>query len=201
LNPPSHAASLVVLKVGGSLFDHPALGPGLNLYLDPVVRTDRVWVLPGGGGVAGVARQLDAIHRLGPEVSHWLALRGMTVTARFLRALLPGSETTAATPSLRGRGVAVLDGYQFARDDDGKPGSLPHSWDVTSDSLAARAAAVGGAKRLVLLKSVDVPAGTSWPEAAARGWVDGYFPKVGAGLTVEVVNFRRWLDERFPKVL
>ena len=195
MNTP--APTLVVVKVGGSLFDHPALGPGLNQFLDPILRTERVWVMPGGGPVAGVARQLDAIHCLGPEVSHWLALRAMSVTARFLRALLPGSEGTAAAPTLRGRGVAVLDGYQFARDDEGEPGALPHGWDVTSDSLAARAAVVGGAKRLILLKSVDIPAGTPWPEAAKRGWVDGHFPKVAAGLSVEVVNFRWWLDERF----
>ena len=47
-------------------------------------------------------------------------------------------------------------------------------------------------------KAVDVPPGTSWEEAAARGWVDRHFPALVAahGLRVEVVNFRRWLDER-----
>jgi hypothetical protein len=73
---------------------------------------------------------------------------------------------------------------------------LPHSWDVTSDSIAARAALVYGAERLVLLKSVDVPPGTPWDEAAARGWVDAHFSHVvsGAPFAVEVVNFRRVLD-------
>jgi hypothetical protein len=95
------------------------------------------------------------------------------------------------------QGVVIVDAYEFALEDEGQPGSLPHSWAVTSDSLAARVAQVGGAHRLILLKSVDVPAGVSWPEAAARGWVDEYFPQAVSGLTIEIVNFRRWLQERF----
>jgi 5-(aminomethyl)-3-furanmethanol phosphate kinase len=67
---------------------------------------------------------------------------------------------------------------------------------VTSDSIAARAAVVYEAERLVLLKSVDVPAGTTWEVAAERGWVDRHFPQVVAELAcpVEVVNFRRVLE-------
>jgi hypothetical protein len=67
---------------------------------------------------------------------------------------------------------------------------------VTSDSIAARAAVVFGAGRLVLLKSVDVPPGTPWEYAVGRGWVDRHFPKVvaGAAFAIEVVNFRRVLD-------
>ena len=77
-----------------------------------------------------------------------------------------------------------------------RPGALPHTWAVTTDSIAARAAVVYGAERLVLLKSVDVPAGTTWEVAAERGWVDRHFPHViaNAPFPVEVVNFRRVLD-------
>ena len=59
------------------------------------------------------------------------------------------------------------------------------------------------ASRLILLKSIDIPPGTSWSEAAERGWVDRYFPIIAYRLAatrlngmvpVEVVNFRRWLD-------
>lgn len=80
---------------------------------------------------------------------------------------------------------------------------MPHSWDVTTDSIAARVALVHGAERLVLLKSVDVPSGTPWEEAAARGWVDAHFPKVAAELTcpIEVVNFRRVLDSPHAELL
>jgi hypothetical protein len=67
---------------------------------------------------------------------------------------------------------------------------------VTSDSIAARMAVVLGADRLILLKSIDMPSGTSWTEAAERGWVDRHFPRVieGATLMVETVNFGGYLD-------
>jgi len=176
---------VIVVKVGGSLFDHPGLGPGLNHYLDPLLQTGPVTLVPGGGRFTDAVRDYDRVHHLGEEAAHWLALRSLSVSALFLASFLKQD------------GLSILDCYDFARADDGRPGSLPYSWSVTSDSVAARAAVVGNASRLVLLKSVDVPPGTPWEETAARGWVDPHLPAVVAahGLTVEVVNFRRWLNE------
>ena len=109
-----------------------------------------------------------------------------------------------APRSLLGKGVGglgssrVLDCYAFAVEDESRPDHLPHSWDVTSDSIAARAAVVFHAERLILLKSTDIPPGMHWTEAARRGWVDPHFPKLVAAhdLRVEAVNFRRRLDDR-----
>ena len=175
---------MIVVKVGGSLFEHPGLGLGLNQYLDPLLQTGPVWLVPGGGQFTDAVREYDRVHHLGDEAAHWLALRSLSVSALFLASLLKRD------------GLTILDCHDFARADDGRPGSLPYSWNVTSDSIAARAAVVGGASRLVLLKSVDVPPDTPWDDAAARGWVDPHFQAVAHGLTVEVVNFRQWLDER-----
>lgn len=92
----------------------------------------------------------------------------------------------------------VLDPFAFALEDESRPGALPHSWSVTTDSIAARVAFVHRAERLVLLKSVDIPEDVSWPAAAANGWVDAHFPQIAATLDcpVEAVNFRRQLDAR-----
>jgi aspartokinase-like uncharacterized kinase len=88
--------------------------------------------------------------------------------------------------------IRVLDCFAFAVEDDSRPGAIPHTWSVTTDSIAARAAAVFRAERLILLKSVDVPPGVPWELAAANGWVDAHFPRVAAQLVcpVEAVNFR-----------
>jgi hypothetical protein len=92
----------------------------------------------------------------------------------------------------------VLDPHTFARADESRPGALPHSWRVTTDSIAARAAVVFRAERLVLLKSVDVPPGTTWERAADNGWVDAHFPQIAAALPcpVELINFRSRLEAR-----
>jgi hypothetical protein len=108
----------------------------------------------------------------------------------LLRALLPGAEFTGAPDTHPPAPIAVLDAFFFAHADT----ALPHTWEVTTDSIAARAAVVWKADRLILLKSIDVPPGTPWDEAAARGWVDGYFTRALAGFAgrVEAVNLRTW---------
>jgi aspartokinase-like uncharacterized kinase len=166
---------VIVVKVGGSLFDHPRLGPGLRAYLDSLAPAN-VLLVPGGGDVVEAVRKLDAIHALGEETCHELALCGMELTGAFLLRLIGPPH-----PRIAVRGLDA---------------ELPHTWEVTSDSIAARAAVVHGAKRLVLLKSVDVPAGISWEEAAKQGWVDAHFPKMvaNAAFPIAVVNFRHVLD-------
>jgi phage I-like protein len=84
----------------------------------------------------------------------------------------------------------ILDAVRFARADEGRREALPHRWAVTSDSVAARTAEFTGASRLILLKSMTIPEGTPWSEAAAAGWVDANFPHVvaRAALSVQSVN-------------
>jgi aspartokinase-like uncharacterized kinase len=178
---------VIVVKVGGSLFDHPRLGPGLRAYLESLAPNE-VLIIPGGGDLAETVRKLDRLHGLGEEASHWLALQTMAVTRAFLARLID-------LPAF-GRRVRIADAFAFAQDDEGNSGALPHSWDATSDSIAARMAVVFGAERLTLLKSIDIPPGTPWPNAAERGWVDPYFPQIIActAIPVESVNFCRYLD-------
>src|SRR5689334_11330827 len=78
--------AMIVVKVGGSLFDHPALGPGLRDFLQTLAPRE-VLLVPGGGPVADAVRKLDRTHELGEEAAHWLALRSLGVTAELLRSL------------------------------------------------------------------------------------------------------------------
>jgi 5-(aminomethyl)-3-furanmethanol phosphate kinase len=169
----------LVVKVGGSLFDLPDLGPRLEAWLKTLHQREIILVA-GGGAAADVIREMDRIHRLGEEKSHWLALRSLSLMAQTLTALLPGS-----TP--------VLDLLSFAAEDESRPERLPHRWDVTSDSLAARLAEVIESHELILLKSVTIPPEMNWAEASRRGYVDGYFPTmIARGVKARAVNLREW---------
>lgn len=187
--PPSPT----VLKLGGSVYDLPDLGPHLRRWLT-ALDTANVLLVPGGGRTADVIRFFDSNHHLGEETAHWLALRALTLNAHFLAQMLSGTVVAswAECPALWQSGkLPILDAHAFALADDRSPGALPHCWDVTSDALAARVAAVGGARRLLLLKSVTIPEDMTWIEAAERGFVDHYFARTLArDCEVRAVNFR-----------
>src|SRR3954447_24129718 len=79
-------AGPIVVKVGGSLYDLPDLGPRLAAWLGTL--PEPVLLVPGGGAMADVVRDLDRCHGLGEAISHELALRSLTMNAWFLAALL-----------------------------------------------------------------------------------------------------------------
>jgi aspartokinase-like uncharacterized kinase len=84
--------------------------------------------------------------------------------------------------------IAVLAPRRFLEDDDDRRRDpLPASWDVTSDSIAARIAAGLNASRLVLLKSASLPCGVDCAQAARLGLVDPFFPVVAREL--EIVEY------------
>jgi len=181
--------NLVIVKVGGSLFDLPDLKLRLARCCERA-RPTRVVFVPGGGSAANVIRSLDITHGLGEEAAHWLAMRMVQVNGCFLKTLL-AQATIVRFPHEKPR-VGILDAYDFARADEARDNHLPHIWDVTSDSLAARVAVVFGAEELVLLKSVGWE-GDDWQAAASAGVVDRYFPEAlrpARDLAVRVVNSR-----------
>ena len=158
--------SLAVVKVGGSLYDLPDLGQRLKTWLRQAPSRN-VLLVPGGGPTADVVRNFDRIHELGEERAHWLALGALQLNAHFLTWLLP-SAPVIDHPEQAAGGTAILNAFQFLSREKAacRKGRLPHCWAVTSDSIAARAAVVAGADHLVLLKSVTIPEGISWEEAA-----------------------------------
>lgn len=168
---------MIVVKLGGSLYDHPALRVGLNRWLDSI--SSPILLVPGGGAFADGVRAFDRLHDIGEEAAHWAAIRSMAIAAELLKSIIQRDE------------VQNTDVFKFCREDD----RLPHNWEVTSDSISLRIATVKGAEKLILLKSQDRPAG-SWETLAELGYVDRYFPILAQStdLLIEAVNFRRILD-------
>ena len=220
----STKSNWTVAKVGGSLLDLSALRAILRAWLK--AQPGPVLLVPGGGRHADRVRRFDQRHHLSPTACHRLAIRAMSRNARFLKGLMaPQVELVdswvEAQNAGRERIVPILDPDRLLRADCSNAEALPHSWDVTSDSIAARVAILGHAPMLVLLKSVNLPleqfpapwhlhpvarvterrkspeggnpSTTDWAEIARRGFVDAYFPTVlAAGLRVEWVNLRVW---------
>src|SRR5205814_4498358 len=104
--------------------------------------------------------------------AHWMAVLAMDQYAHLIAGKLPRAVIVAEAREIADAlgaqpvgHVPVLAPYRWLRETD----PLPHSWDVTSDSIAAWVADRVGACELVLVK----------PPGATRGErVDAYFGRV-----------------------
>ena len=177
-----------VVKVGGSLFEQPNLAGKLRSWL-ALQRPAPAVLIAGGGPWAAAVRAADHRFQLGEETAHWLAISAMRVTAQLLSGLLPELHVTSDIAQVRQSPdcVWLLDVEHFLRYVEPTVAGtrLPHSWHVTSDSIAARVAVALGSTNLILLKSALPPAGTSVQRAAEIGYVDRFLP-VAAGPVAQV---------------
>lgn len=187
-----------VVKVGGSLLDWPPLAEALSDWL--ARQPQRIQILVcGGGPLTDVIRRLDRDFSVGEEAAHWLCIDALSVTARLLATILPKAAFVQAYARLavflasKKRGTVVFDLREFLTQHEALlPGQrLPHTWNATTDSIAARLAEILGADELVLLKSAEPPHKASLAELAAAGYVDAHFPAAAKGLAhVRLVNLR-----------
>lgn len=187
-----------VVKVGGSLFDCPELPPRLQAWLAKLT-DQRVVLIAGGGELAEIVRSVDARWKLGEEASHWLAIDAMRLAAKLLFGALPQLRWIESWHELQRCGDSppsfrpvLFEVSQFLRDVERRlmPPFLPHGWQVTSDSIAARVAAALGATHLTLLKSTPPPA-TSILLLEELGYVDPHFAIASAAIpNISFVNLR-----------
>jgi probable H4MPT-linked C1 transfer pathway protein len=129
--------STVVIKVGGGLLEHVDHLDRVLTAISDLATTHRVLIVPGGGPFADVVRGVDARLGLGQDEAHWMAVLGMDQYARLLAARIPNGIVVASRADIDaayGRGqlpVLAPSAWLSAAD------PLPHSWEVTSDSIAA----------------------------------------------------------------
>ena len=141
-----------VIKVGGALLATPHELATVIAALDEIAPGRSLLVVPGGGPFADSVRAVDRAHALAARDAHWMAILGMEQFAILLASRLENAELVhrrgeIARAHARGM-IPVLAPYRWLREAD----PLPHSWDVTSDSIAAWIAGQVGARRLILIK-------------------------------------------------
>ena len=197
-----------MIKVGGSLGARPAQLRRLMETLAEAARRHWLVVVPGGGNFADEVRRADRRFALGDSAAHWMAILAMDQYGYLLARLAPGAALVRSRRELApGRLNVLAPSAWLLRADP-----LPHSWDVTSDSIAAWIARDVGARRLMLVKHEDGFIGPDrgprkMPEHVRRitlemfsGVVDPYFaraldPAIGCWLV------RGHLPHRISRVI
>ncbi len=158
-----------VVKVGGGLSVFPGALARVGQAIGKAAERHRILVVPGGGPFAQSVREFDKRFELDPSAAHWMAILAMDQYAHVLAQCIHRAtimEEPADLPALLDAGsVSILAPSRWLRASD----PLPHTWDVTSDSLAAWIAGALDAERLVLVKPASGPVKTV---------VDPYFAKV-----------------------
>ena len=174
---------LTVVKVGGGLSRVDGAIETVAAALVEAGRRHRLLVVPGGGPFADAVRTFGEAHGLSGDAAHWMAILAMDQYAYALVERIAGAtlveEPGAVSAAVGGAGVAVLVPSRWMRAAD----VLPHTWEATSDSVAAFVAGALDAVRLVLIKPAD-----GQPETMVDACFGAVLP---VGLPWTVIGWRR----------
>jgi aspartokinase-like uncharacterized kinase len=164
----THAeGGLTVVKIGGGILGIPGALERVTRAVGKASKIARLVVFPGGGPFADTVRDVDGKLGLTPSSAHWMAILGMDQYAHVLAEQIAGAEIVDGSAGIAEAhehgGVPVLAPYRWLKSAD----ELPHTWSVTSDSLAAYIAALLGANRLVVIK----------PQEGGMALMDAHFTR------------------------
>lgn len=151
----------VVVKIGGSLIKeaHELVNRLVKEFGSGSQKTAEgghtaeglpfsILIVPGGGTFADAVRETDEKFSLGADAAHWMAILGMEQYACYLQDKT-GARAVDSISDMP-EGVSILFPYRLLKIED----PLPHSWDITSDTIAAWIAKQNGA-RLIKVTDVD----------------------------------------------
>lgn len=143
------------LKIGGSLSEEPDKLRALCLGLSEWAKTHMITVVPGGGRFADTVRELDERFHLQATVAHNMAILAMDQYGIFLSSITPGSRTTSTLDGARQHSEAKLVPILLPSKLMSRTNPLPHSWEVTSDSITGYIAGELSSEKLILVTDVD----------------------------------------------
>ncbi|HEX4129506.1 MAG TPA: hypothetical protein VHZ24_05645 [Pirellulales bacterium] len=182
-----------VIRLGGSLLDLPNVVPRLLRWSAQQAIAGGAIVVGGGAAVDRLRERHEALE-LDNSTAHWMCVAAMAVNARRIATVL-GVPLTGIAPIDNEAfvdGLCVLDPWRVLWEEEPRlvAERLPESWDVTSDSIAARVAELLGIEELALLKSRLPEPGWTLADAVEAGYVDRFFPWAARRLRVRCVDLR-----------
>jgi len=147
----NHVGARWVIKIGGSLLGSPELERWLVLFAK--FSDGQIIIVPGGGLFADAVREAQKLSKISDACAHRLAVLAMDQYGLLLANMNPQlaiarTEMEIDERTWQHRCIVWLPSQMVLADD-----TIPKSWDVTSDSIAAWLAQKVNAQQLVLVKS------------------------------------------------
>ncbi len=145
-----------VFKISGSVLERK---PNLEHVLSQLKKlqdkepANTICLIPGGGSLANFVRYVDRKQNLGDDLSHWMAIQAMEYNGIKLcenyNYLLPVKDVKILLEN--DPMMAVFLPHEYLKKTD----ELPHSWEVTSDSITLFIAFKLGIDHCFLIKEVE----------------------------------------------
>lgn len=140
-----------VVKIGGSLFPE---------YIDDLCHVfekvdEKIVLINGGGELANKIREYDTKYSYGSDANHWSAIKCMDTLAILIATHSDKIKTITSIDEIAQvhleDKIPLLMTYNILNQID----PLPHSWNVTSDSISAWLAGEINASKLLILTDIN----------------------------------------------
>lgn len=184
-----------VFKIGGQLCGTPRVIEDILQTLLTFRKLGRFFVLPGGGVFADKTRDLYAKGALTEHGAHWMAIKALEMTGLMLRNAFADlnifSRPAEFDAAWARGGVPAFFPFDYLYQTD----ELPHSWEVTSDSIAYYLGQQAGARYVFLVKDTD---GIHHQEPHADFRQNPVYPELTPA-ELQAIQERWEVDETIPK--
>lgn len=186
------ALSRVVLKISGHLLRYPAALRALLGEVEELHNRVASFILvPGGSIFVDAVREAQGAVGFSDDVAHWMALKAMEVYGVYLSSV---SGLAVEVENLEGVLGALRDGkipivlpYKMLKERN----ELPHSWDVSSDAIAAYIGCLIGAD-VVAYAKVGIACefcGEPLGASLCLDAIDNYTPRLIYGCNIRIAIF------------
>ncbi len=126
-----------IFKIGGKILDdfenlNSSLSQLTQIFNESLL--DKIILIPGGGSFANFIRKVYNELKFTEEIAHWMSIISMNYNGLELNKKFPSLQITENFEKLKenNKMFCIFLPYEYLKDND----RLPHSWDVTSDSIS-----------------------------------------------------------------
>jgi len=180
---------VIIVKVGGSLYDTPELSHWLST-LATYSSQQAVVIVPGGGPFADQVRQAQTLHQIDDDTAHHMAIIAMKQFGLLLLSMMPtcqiisGKELPSAPLSIYLPDDKILSEQ-----------SLLKSWDISSDSISLWLANTLHADQLLLIKRATIQT-TSISKLISDATIDNGFADLfsQSPVDVKIIHYQAYSD-------
>jgi aspartokinase-like uncharacterized kinase len=145
-----------IFKVGGKILEdienlNSTISQLRLLFQEKIIQN--IILIPGGGSFAKFIRKVYNELKFTEETAHWMGIISMNYNGLELKNKFPNLDVVEDFNELKklNSNFSIFLPYEYLKEND----QLPHSWDVTSDSISLFIAKELGLKECFLIKEVD----------------------------------------------